>query len=81
MTAIKNKRILKCLLMMFVSQLVVLNFLIGVSASSNYDRQKADACINISQRLSVEGGNSTTDYVDIIDFRKNHILNNPYLGM
>ena len=42
--------------MMVVSLLLVLNFSIGVSASSGYDRQDADACITISQRLSVEGG-------------------------
>ena len=28
-------------------------FSIGVSASTNYDRQEADACITISQRVSV----------------------------
>ena len=53
---IKNNRIMKCLLMMVVSLLLVLNFSIGVSASSGYDRQEAGACITISQRLSVKGG-------------------------
>ncbi|MCR4566704.1 MAG: HNH/ENDO VII family nuclease [Pseudobutyrivibrio sp.] len=40
--------------MMVVSLLLVLNFSIGVSASTNYDRQEADTCITISQRLSVK---------------------------
>lgn len=56
MAVIKNKRILKYLLMMVVSLFLILNFSIGVSASINYDRQEADACITISQRLSVKGG-------------------------
>ena len=51
---IKNNRILKCLLMMVVSLFLVLNFSIGVSAGSGYDRQEADACITISERLSVK---------------------------
>ena len=51
---IKNNRILKCLLMMVVSLFLVLNFSIGVSAGSGYDRQEADACITISLRLSVK---------------------------
>ena len=42
--------------MMFVGLLLVLNFSIGVSASRGYYRQEADACITISQRLSVKGG-------------------------
>ena len=50
---------MKCLLMMVVSLLLVLNFSIGVSASSGYDRQEADACITISERLSVKGGSGT----------------------
>ena len=44
---------------MIVSLLLVLNFLIRVSASSNYDRQEADARITISQRLFVKGGSSS----------------------
>ena len=56
MAVIKNKRILKCLLMIVVSLFLILNFSIGVSASTNYDRQEADTCITISQRLSVKGG-------------------------
>ena len=60
MAVIKNKRILKCLLMMVVSLFLILNFSIGVSASGGYDRQEADACITISQRLSVKGGSGTT---------------------
>ncbi len=56
MTVIKNNRILKCLLIMVVSLLLVLNFSIGVSASTNYDRQEADAYITICERLSVKGG-------------------------
>lgn len=55
MAVIKNKRILKYLLMMVVSLFLILNFSIGVSASINYDRQEADACITISERLSVKG--------------------------
>ena len=64
MAVIKNNKILKCLLMIVVSLLLVLNFSIGVSASCGYDRQEADACITISQRLSVKGGNKSVD--DII---------------
>ena len=45
--------------MMVVSLLLVLGVSIGVSASSGYDRQEADACITISQRLSVKGGSGT----------------------
>ncbi len=41
---------------MVVSLFLILNFSIGVSASTNYDRQEADTCITISQRLSVKGG-------------------------
>ena len=59
MAVIKNKRILKCLLMMVVSLFLILNFSIGVSASGGYDRQEADACITISQRLSVKGGSES----------------------
>ena len=51
---IKNKRILKCLLMIGVILFLILNFSIGVSASINYDRQEADAYITISQRLLVK---------------------------
>lgn len=40
--------------MMVVSLFLILNFSIGVSASGGYDRQEADACITISQRLSVK---------------------------
>lgn len=59
MAVIKNKRILKCLLMMVVSLFLILNFSIGVSASSGYDRQEVDTCITISQRLSVKGGSTS----------------------
>ena len=45
--------------MMAVSLLLILNISIGVSASSVYDRQEADACITISGRLSVKGGSGT----------------------
>ena len=44
---------------MVVSLLLVINFSIGVSASSGYDSQEADACITISQRLSVKGGSGS----------------------
>ena len=54
MDVIKNNRIMKCLLMMVVSLFLVLNFSIWVSASTNYDRQEADACIIISGRFSVK---------------------------
>jgi len=57
---IKNKGILKYLLMMVVSLFLILNFSIGVSASSGYDRQEVDTCITISQRLSVRGGSGRT---------------------
>ena len=40
--------------MMVVSLFLILNFSIGVSASSSYDGQEADACITISERLSVK---------------------------
>lgn len=40
---------------MVVSLLLVLNFSIGVSASSGYDNQDADVCITIGERLSVKG--------------------------
>ncbi len=46
---------------MVVSLLLVHNFSIGVSASANYDRQEADACITINQRLSVKGGSEVVD--------------------
>ena len=46
---------------MVVSLFLILNFSIGVSASTNYDRQEADTCITISQRLSVKGGSKTPD--------------------
>lgn len=49
--------------MVVVSLLLVLNFSIGVSASTVYDRQDADACITISQRLSVKGGSKPDFYV------------------
>lgn len=44
---------------MVVSLFLVLNFSIGVSASTIYDRQEADAYITISQRLSVKGGSKS----------------------
>ena len=44
---------------MVVSLLLVHNFSMGVSASANYDRQEADACITINQRLTVKGGRKT----------------------
>ena len=46
--------------MMVVSLFLILDFSIGVSASSSYDGQEADACITISERLSVKGGSDTT---------------------
>ena len=49
--------------MMVVSLLLVLNFSIGISASSGYDRQEADACITISERLSVKGGSVSKTYM------------------
>ncbi len=64
MAVIKNKRILKCLLMIVVSLFLILNFSIGVSASTNYDRQEADACITIGQRVSVKGGSKTNGIID-----------------
>lgn len=68
MADIKNKRIMKCLLMMVVSLLLVLYFSIGVSTSTNYDRQEADACITISERLSVKGGSKYGIDVDNLYF-------------
>ena len=61
MAVIKNNRILKYLLMMVVSLFLILNFSIGVSVSSGYDRQEVDTCITISQRLSVKGGRNSAD--------------------
>lgn len=61
MAVIKNNRILKCLLTMVVSLLLARNFSIGVSASTNYDSQEADACITISGRLSVKGGRGSRE--------------------
>ena len=65
MDVIKNKRIFKYLLMMVVSLLLVLGVSIGVSASTNYDRQKADARITISVRLSVKGGRKVGTYGEL----------------
>ena len=80
-TVIKNKKILKCLLMIVVSLLLVLNFSIGVLASSGFDRQKTDDCITISQRLSVKRKRTMVSdagltarqrlYLDMMDIRKN----------
>ena len=50
--------------MIVVSLFLILNFSIGVSASSSYDGQEADACITISQRLSVRGGSTSNDVLD-----------------
>ena len=50
--------------MIVVSLFLILIFSIGVSASINYDRQEADACITIGERLSVKGGSDVnTDFV------------------
>lgn len=46
---------------MVVGLLLVLNFSTGVSASSGYDRQEADACITIGERLSVKEGSESVD--------------------
>ena len=54
--------------MMVVSLLLVLNFSMGVSASSGYDRQEADACITISQRLSVKGGSKPIKPYEVTTF-------------
>ena len=48
---------------MVVSLLLMLNFSIRVSASSVYDRQEADGCITISERLSVKGGSNSKTYM------------------
>ena len=48
---------------MVVSLFLVLNSSIGVSVSTNYDRQEEDACITISKRPSVKGGSETDFYV------------------
>ena len=50
---------------MVVSLLLVLDLSIGVSASANYDRQEADACITISQRLSGKGGSGSVEYGEL----------------
>lgn len=47
---------------MVISLLLVFNFSIGVSASRGCERQKTDACITISQRLSVKGGSGSGKY-------------------
>ena len=54
--------------MMVVSLVLVLNFSIGVSASTNYDSQEADACITISQRLSVKGGSKPIKPYEVTTF-------------
>lgn len=46
--------------MMVISLLLVLNFSIGASAGTNYDRQEVDACITVSQRVFVKGGSGAT---------------------
>ena len=46
--------------MMVVSLLLVLNFSIGLLASSGFDSQDANVYITISQRLSVKGESGTT---------------------
>lgn len=45
---------------MLFALLLVLNYLIGVSAGNVYDRQEADACVTINQRLTVKGGSGRT---------------------
>ena len=70
MAVIKNNRVLKCLLLMVVSLLLVLGVSIGVSASSSYDGQEADACITISERLSVKGGRK----LDLADYYEYKVL-------
>lgn len=62
MAVIHNKRLLKYLLLMVVGLLLVLNFSTGVSASSGYDRQDADAFLTISERLSVKEGSGSVKY-------------------
>ena len=76
---------MKCLLMMVVSLLLVLNFSIGVSVSCGYDRQEVDAYITISGRLSVKGGSdsvpkslrkgkaNTSVYYGIKDGKKDYV--------
>lgn len=51
--------------MIVVSLFLILKFSIGVSASTNYVRQEADACITIIQKLSAKGGSGPL--VEIVD--------------
>ena len=66
--------------MMVVSLLLVLNFSIWVSASTNCDRQDANAYMTISQRLSVKGGSlsgKVWDYVNqLIEAVHNKTISN-----
>lgn len=62
---------------MVVSLLLVLNFSTGVLASSGYDRQEADACITISERLSVKGGSKSIKPYEVTtddDFRTRSVV-------
>ena len=79
MAVIKNNRILKCLLLIVVSLLLVLNFSIWVSASSGYDRQETDTCITISERLSVKGGKYSEEEIEFIlkNIKGDGFKNNP----
>lgn len=60
---------------MVISLLLVLGVSIGISASTNYDRQEVDACITISQRLSVKTsyGKSSKN----LQFDKNDMVYGP----
>ena len=58
--------------MIVVSLFLIFNFSIGVSVSSGYNRQEADACITISERLSVKTsyGKSSINYKNSLDYLK-----------
>lgn len=61
--------------MMAVSLLLVLGVSIGVSAITNYDRQEADTCVTISERLSVKGGSGTGNkFQEVFDLADNYNL-------
>lgn len=78
MAVIKNNRVLKCLLMMVVSLLLVFKFTIWVSASSGYNRQEADACITISERLSVKDGSGADDIIQYERLKSQYVAEEIY---
>ena len=50
----------------------------GVSASINYDRQEADACITISQRFSIKDGSDVDDIVQYEKLKSEYMADEVY---